>query len=95
MLVTKFLDVNEQIYMIMSFVPGEDLKVVESGFSGVAFSPSEGRERSDDRKYVCCSQAISGVAFFVSNTYFHCKKNWLYTNLLGAKKCFLLANTMT
>ena len=31
--VTKFLDVNERIYMILSFVPGEGLKVIESGFS--------------------------------------------------------------
>ena len=62
MLVTKFLDVDERIYMIMSFVPGEGLKVVESGFSGVAC------EQQHDRKYVFYSQAISGVAFFVSNT---------------------------
>ena len=48
--------------MIMSFVLGEGLKVVESGFSGVAC------EQQHDRKYVFCSQAISGVAFFVSNT---------------------------
>ena len=34
--VTKFLDVNERIYMILSFVPGEGLKVIESGFSGAA-----------------------------------------------------------
>ena len=34
--VTKSLDVNERIYMILSFVPGEGLKVIESGFSGAA-----------------------------------------------------------
>ena len=34
--VTRFLDVNERIYMILSFVPGEGLKVIESGFSGAA-----------------------------------------------------------
>ena len=33
---TKFLDVNERIYMILSFVPGEGLKVIQSGFSGAA-----------------------------------------------------------
>ena len=55
--VTKFLDVNERIYMILSFVPGEGLKVIESGFSGAAceqqtyfrssllFLPSEGEKR--------------------------------------------------
>ena len=102
--VTKFLDVNERIYMILSFVPGEGLKVIESGFSGAAceqqtYFRSSLLSSPDNQKCVCCSQAVSGMAFFVSNTYFHCTKNWIYTNLLGAnmvqKSVFPLANTMT
>ena len=102
--VTKFLDVNERIYMILSFVPGEGLKVIESGFSGAAceqqtYFRSSLLSSPDNQKCVCCSQAVSGMAFFVSNTYFHCTKNWIYTNLLGAnmvqKSVFLLANNMT
>ena len=105
--VTKFLDVNERIYMILSFVPGEGLKVIESGFSGAACEqqtyfrssllslPTTGNASAVRRLLV----EWSGMAFFVSNTYFHCTKNWIYTNLLGAnmvqKSVFLLANTMT
>ena len=67
--------------MIMSFLLGEGLKVVESGFSGV------GRERSDDRKCVCCSQAIIRFERLFSlhekldlHKFTRCK--------YGAKKCF-------
>ena len=60
--VTKFLDVNERIYMILSFLPGEGLKVIESGFSGAAYEqqthfrssllslPSEGEKRRPEMR---------------------------------------------
>ena len=75
---TKYLDIKERIYMVMSFLPGEGLKVVESGFSGVGCEQQTYFRLS----LLSLRSAISGVAFFVSNTYFHCTKNLIYT------KCF-------
>ena len=66
--------------MVMSFLPGEGLKVVESGFSGVGCEQQTYFRLS----LLSLRSAISGVAFFVSNTYFHCTKNLIYT------KCFPL-----
>ena len=76
--VTKYLDIKERIYMVMSFLPGEGLKVVESGFSGVGCEQQTYFRLS----LLSLRSAISGVAFFLSNAYFHCTKNLIYT------KCF-------
>ena len=77
-IVTKYLDIKERIYMVMSFLPGEGLKVVESGFSGVGCEQQTYFRLS----LLSLGRAISRVAFFVSNTYFHCTKNLICT------KCF-------
>ena len=89
MLVTKFLDVNERIYMIMSFVPREDLKVVESGFSGVG-----GREATTGNTSAV-RRLLMAWPFSFRTLIFTARKIGFTQIYSMQKSVFLLANTMT